>query len=108
MKNSVQKVTNDSGSNYCKMPDGTLIQQGTLTVSANANAIGHGYVTYPMAFSNTPVFLCSVIGYIATAGTLRYAFPLAIESSQTTIRYVNNGSSQANADVVWLAIGRWK
>lgn len=111
-------LTFDSGANYCKLPDGTLIQWGTISVGpVNVDtAWGSGYEsaeisitgqTFQVPFISTPTlflrlrvspvaFLEDQINASATgmSGTFHLARP--------SIGHNCTGS------IFWLAIGRWK
>lgn len=41
---TIKQTMNESNSSYCKMPDGTLIQWGALSIAGNATFGRHGYV----------------------------------------------------------------
>lgn len=104
-----------SGVNYCKMPDGTLIQWGRLTVSnvAIQNVWGSLFesgqqmtdVTFPIAFVGSPA--CS-----ATANISPSAWIEGLNSSTTglTSYFLVRPTSVASATghVDWIAVGRWK
>lgn len=101
----------ESGGNYIKYNNGTMIQWGFITVTAAVNvAIGSVYRTsnaqtgtFPVSFYYAPIVLAtphSALGscYINTQTTTGFTlYPISYTSL-----------SAANRDVYWLAIGRWK
>lgn len=110
----IQKVIPDSGTNYCKMPDGTLIQWGYSNPSyANAN-IALSSVTFPIAFTAQPVVSLTVGDAQNTAQELAANVKIgSITASKFDISY-QDPASQFRSDgsyikpIYWLAIGRWK
>lgn len=57
-----------SGTGYCKMPDGTLIQWGILNVGdIEANSTGAGTFTFPVAFINNNYIAASTSRYTTVA-----------------------------------------
>ena len=108
-------VAADSGSGYCKMPDGTLMCWGVVSISGvDINkAWGQVYesarldlgVTFPMPFTSRPVLALqqsvSPAGWIETAdwtttGIGGYYLVRPTPAIGTSGR------------ISWLAIGRWK
>ena len=57
---TMEKVTNNSGSGYCKMPDGTLIQWSDITIEANASNVQITFeipfISSTYGFSLTPYY----------------------------------------------------
>ena len=98
---SMEKVTNNSGSGYCKMPDGTLIQWGKDNIAENdANKT----VLFPVSFSDTNYSL-TVSGGFAYIPTVFFVY------SAQTINSVIIWKSTTDTHVQpfsWIAIGRWK
>lgn len=88
----------DSGSNYCKMPDGTLIcWDWTNTLSSGATA-----VTFPLKFIALPTVTTSY-----GAGQTRQ--PVYVED--VTVSGFNYYRPDSNSGRMWgryIAIGRWK
>lgn len=117
----IKKVTNDSGSGYCKMPDGTMIQWGTASITSgtfiNTNTGSSGMwdlscnFTFPFSFaagSSPRVF-----------GTAKYStghmIPVGFFSSSATTAacelydfYQRVPSASTPYYIEWTAIGRWK
>lgn len=105
---TIKQVTNNSGTGYCKMPDGTLIQWG----SGN-NAKSGDVISYPFEFatdSNIRIYIqpsyntyttiqCNFIhGHVQKGNFTVYAYNTETKalSTSTTLQFD------------WLAIGRWK
>ena len=102
---TIEKVTNNSGSGYCKMPDGTLIQWGT--------AQGTGEHYFPVSFVDTSYTVLVGVGY----PTPSYITNISVlgghphnQSEFSIIVFNTDGSTPSKANVLfrWLAIGRWK
>lgn len=115
---TVTKVIPTSGTGYCKMPDGTLIQWGKLSLGSKSTAAigslyGAGYsdpqhflVAFPFEFysTDTTSFFISPIGgtyEIITAIAANYQGIQQIDVARPT-----SGSISGNFS--WLAVGRWK
>lgn len=85
-----------SGSDYCKMPDGTMIQWGTATITSGTDRITISY----KQFTATP----SVLVTSMYSGTYRannvYTYYAII--------VCNEGNVSGNKLIYWQAIGRWK
>ena len=115
LKDAIDANTNTSGSGYCKMPDGTLIQWGTINVDNVAinNAWGNIYesaqisagVTFPIRFIEDPVV-------VALAQTTPTSWLENITNGKSNIGsfYLLRGTSNSGVSgaVYWTAIGRWK
>ena len=105
---TIKQVTNNSGSNYCKMPDGTLIQWGKESVASKTEKASLGYhgskaVTFAMAFVSLPVVIVCPhedAGYWNSGCTdiTNIGFKASIAGDQPSVART----------VEWLAIGRWK
>lgn len=98
---------NESDSDYCKMPDGTLICWGSVSNTAQ----GYGVMTFPVAFISVPNVTatpyyssgggglnCRVIVQPTTTGGNIYFRQL----TSTAI------STETNQQAYYIAIGRWK
>ena len=103
---TIKQVMNNSGSNYCKMPDGTLIQWGNLT-----NFKSRMEANFPIQFVGnnpcvqvTPVYnttttarcVMSAIGEKSKFTFFAFDITTGVESTSTTLNFT------------WIAIGRWK
>lgn len=109
---------NESGADYCKMPDGTLLCWGLLTGLSPRNFTGtatgsiyyHEYdanVVFPVAFTDIPSMSVTVdggdecaISWVVCNATSFSSFDV-IGGAQTL-------ASDKRLRVSWLAIGRWK
>lgn len=114
---NVYPVSNASGTGYCKMPDGTLIQWGDkwYTDAGSFTANGSLYIlpvalTFPIEFVNDSIF---VSGSSKVGQAPEFAFGVAAKTrTNATIRCFNTSaqtvSSSLQLRVYWMAIGRWK
>lgn len=101
-----------SGSGYCKMADGTLMQWGYSIFPAQA--VGNQYlsVTFPVAFTARPAVT------VSPHDTLNFYTYMSNLTVSATSGYVTNGTTlwlyakRLNASaawgVSWIAVGRWK
>lgn len=108
---------NDSGTNYCKMPDGTLMCWGSFdTGTLNANvAWGSLYetpaisvsVAFPVRFSIAPCvwYKCRTT---SSQCFLEDATIVSTTGIGGSIYLYRPSSTSVSAFVQWLAIGRWK
>lgn len=97
---TINKMTAESGTGYCKMPDGTLMCWGTVSVAAGTwNVIA----TFPVPFADT--------GY-TVVDTERCNTTIAINvlAIKTNVDRVSFGLTRNDLafDIEYLAIGRWK
>lgn len=93
---TIKNFANDGGNGYCKMPDGTLIQWGTMTV---AEGIYVDAVTFSKAFVDTNYSLTlAVYDDISASVSTKYAGGCRIG------RIPNTASNRVD----WQAMGRWK
>ena len=112
MANSVniQKITNNSGDGYCKMPDGTLIQWGNVTgISFNNQNIVSGNFTFDIPFVAQGEV--KIFGTCAESSVADYIFRVGISCSATQANWTLaslNTISVNNRQFNWFAIGRWK
>ena len=114
---TIQRENALSGSNYCKMPDGTLLCWGEIGISGVAvtTAWGSVYesgrqnvsVSFPMTFKNAPTLLTrlrtSPVTFLednlsASTTGIGGAFWLMRPQSITDV----------SGSIHWLAVGRWK
>ena len=101
-------ISNDSSTNYCKMPDGTLIQWGSETfTNLAASSTGDAEADYPIPFESVPRAFVTVAN-----SSLPHQFIACVQNygskSKIRIRVRNGYSSATTVTVNWLAIGRWK
>ena len=109
----IEKVMNDSGSGYCKMPDGTLMCWGTFSGEGYAaTQVGSLYVvelslsiTFPVAFSAKPAVMFSPSGdpYSIPAEGVEYS-----TTGITKLGVVRPTRGNIFPNFSWFAIGRWK
>ena len=118
MDSVIQQVTNDSRSitsqgdtiNYCKMPDGTLMEWGTIAI---ATIPANNYVEYTIDYSpdfgsdNMPSIIALCSNWSDPS-----LFSVMVRSpgwASVVLRIKTTASTdQSNIKVNWLAIGRWK
>lgn len=99
----IPMTTNNSGNNYCKMPDGTLIQWGE---SAFASGVSEFSILFPIEFVNAAYA-------VAISPSVQQLTGVAIMySGQATdrIAFHRDTSKAINYEqwFSWLIIGRWK
>ena len=109
----------DSADGHCKMPDGTLIQWGSITVQQGSTAqyVGQTYqmgvsISLPIPFvdTNYRVFGSTkfvsggavAIGHDVSLSTASSAFIRAWDYTPRTL------SSSETLKIWWIAIGRWR
>lgn len=106
-KNQLNKVTNDSASGKCKMPDGTQILCGSGTIPSASVADSDYYVTFgASAFSEAPIVTATLISSsyhrrVSIKGTSNYGFTITGASSV-------DGQNAPEIWFNWIAVGRWK
>lgn len=100
----MEKVTNNSDTNYCKMPDGTLMQWGSSAIEAGK---ANKQVTFPLSFVDKNYGFSAI-------GDNSYSYDVKLTQYHAEIQYiyvyaqVNGGITTQNQPFIWLAIGRWK
>lgn len=115
---AVDKINNfNSGSGYCKMPDGTLICWGEISISSVAISSTWGSCyestnisvskSFPVTFSTTPTLMTRV-----------NTTPVAFLEDAITVSTTGIGgqywltrpttASSVNGSISWLAVGKWK
>ena len=111
---TIAKVTNNSSTGYCKMPDGTLICWGNYSASARStSAAGNLYttgafnpnITFPVAFVAEPSVM------ITPGSGDAYSIVLVSIYSKTAITSVTLGRPNSGSlypTFSWVAVGRWK
>lgn len=101
---------NNSGTGYCKMPDGTLIQWGNVTgISFSNQNMVSGEFTFDIPFFSSSEV--KIFGTTAESGVADYIFRVGISCSATKVNWTlvsPNTISVNNRQFSWLAIGRWK
>lgn len=94
---TITNFANDSGASYCKMPDGTLIQWGTITIPEGLYVEG---ITFSKAFLDT--------NYSLTCAVYDSGILVNINSKYTGWCRVGRTPNTAANSIGWQAIGRWK
>lgn len=111
---TIQKVMNDSGNGYCKMPDGTLICWGTFSASGNTRAWGAMYsidaavdISFPVAFIADPcvTISCPVDKSFCLINTIHNATKITRVS---WMRQTSESGTVTLNPLQYIAIGRWK
>ena len=102
----LEKVTNDSASGVCKMPDGTQILCGSGTIPSASVADSDYYVTFASAFSAAPIVTATLISSsyhrrVCIKGTSQYGFTITGASAV-------DGQNAPEIWFNWVAVGRWK
>lgn len=88
----------DSGADYLKLPDGTLMCWGTVSLASSAT---YARCTFSKAFVNTSYTAVGVIAGSPIAAT-------SIGSKATDYVDINSTASSYARSIAWIAIGRWK
>ena len=108
----IEKVMNDSGSGYCKMPDGTLICWGHVIVRSSYQSWGAMYVTdvnpnvtFPVPFLSAPAL--SVTCSEQVSGVIVNAVCTATKWNQVAIMRQSSGTDYSTP-LSYIAVGRWK
>ena len=98
MTSTIQQIMNNSDSNYCKMPDGTLIQWGTTSVTGLTAT-----VQMPLSFKDTSYYVLITL----VANTNSVTNVTAINPFEVG-RFAIGVNTPPSGGARWLAIGRWK
>lgn len=114
---TITKVSNDSGTGYCKMADGTMLQWGTLSLtSGTMSQYGALYgvaasIVFPIAFNDANIVVTGSSKY-GNQPEMSFGMTNSITASQAAVRLWDVASraiSSTNPFVVkWQAVGRWK
>lgn len=88
---------NESDTYYCKMPDGTLIQWGKVSVPSGTLV---AEITFRYSFVDT--------NYSLTLGCYNNGISMNISGKYNGGCYVGRTPNTANTDIDYIAIGRWK
>lgn len=112
MESIIQQQTNNSGSGYCKMPDGTLINYGATLMTADANSRNSTSAIYPISFpidTNLPSGVATINGVVTPPGDIRTVdISIDVGRNQVTIYLSNTNSTSVTLYISWMVIGRWK
>lgn len=98
-----------SDSNYCKMPDGTLIQWGVfssaVSVAGNGGR-GEDTIDFQMNFANASYTV--TLTDSTSVSVQRKSAVKTRRVGSMDVYFENAFSSAWNPTVYWIAIGRWK
>jgi hypothetical protein len=115
-KTPLSNVINTSGTNYCKMPDGTLICWGkysmTLTASDYSAWGTSGWyqrtftpnISFPVNFISVPS-VTAVVNNDIWGVILRASASVSAINNMVFCRY---NSYAGTVEINWQAMGRWK
>ena len=106
---TIIQSSNNSTSEYCKMPDGTLICFGQITFTAVSNTgIQTVSTDFPHAFINTPVITLTMHDSEQAYDFIEY--PICSTNTTASKLYVSTKRLQTkyNWKCNYIAIGRWK
>lgn len=96
----------ESGTNYCKMADGTLMQYGHKSgIIVNSGATVSETISFPLEFS--PIVSVLTIPQTSLAQYFRTTVN-AVSDSSFDVCVHSSYTSSANLTIRWFAIGRWK
>lgn len=111
ISNSNKADKSNSGSAYCKMSDGTLIQWGRTNVKTDGTTTdgtpwqhtGSTTENFAISFISVPVMVANVY---ESAGY----WTASVSSIGATVYRISLGGYMNNIEktVLWIAIGRWK
>ena len=104
---TVKQVTNNSGSGYCKMPDGTLMQWGMFQCNDDKTSEYYS-LELPIAFISNDVSKLAIAfsNYGADTGQEHISLYNIENNCKTcTVRVVKPTGWAA---FMWIVIGRWK
>lgn len=103
----MQKVTNDSGTLYCKMPDGTLIQWG-VDGGYQSTKRRDFTINFPIPFLNVNYVVSAASQFASEANPYECLITVKrVSGEQCILHQVNATDVYCNA-LMWIAIGRWK
>lgn len=114
---TINQIMNNSGTNYCKMPDGTLIQWGTDQVVTETSpgsypALGNNMYRGVKTISYTIPFISKPAVIVDGDNRLYGAFGSnASDSLTTNTQFIVEGGHNApnvTIEIYWIAVGRWK
>ena len=97
-----ENAINESGSGYCKMPDGTLLQWGSKAIAANSTNVS---ITFDIPFASANAYSFTAIPRYQNSSNVVLTIASQTASSISVYRATSTSYEQS---VVWQAIGRWK
>ena len=103
-----KKVTSDSGTGYCKMPDGTLIQWGKAGGGGATGTSASFPVTFAIPFTDAPHIAFGVHNDSSGHYDNVSSSYVNLSGSGFTVRLSRPSSGYIGSVVLWIAIGRWK
>ena len=107
-ESKILQINNNSGTGYCKMPDGTLIQWGIVTAALPASGEDTETIGLANSYITTPIIslLQSVIDadwckdYVISASN--------VSTTGFSIRIKNKTTTAGTYTFNWITIGCWK
>ena len=109
---TIKQVTSTSGSGYCKMLDGTLIQWGMVgQITFSSEAMKEGSFMLPISFVDAGY---RVLGTAVSTSINSYLLRVgASPLNNREVSYaIGSGTGEAisanNRGFTWIAVGRWK
>ena len=99
---TITNFATDSGTNYCKMSDGTLIQWGEAIIPIESPSIT---VTFPLPFFSAN-YSITAMGVFTFTRDIDFVY-----AAQTTTKIdIYHGAADLTHAVgfKWMAVGRWK
>ena len=103
---TITKVSNDSTSNYCKMPDGTLICWGMGTISSIQGTTEKDlYVGFPQTYQAVPIV---TVAMMTSGFNRRVNVKISSINGFTATMALLSGTSSADGWFNWISVGRWK
>ena len=102
----IPMITNNSGVGYCKMPDGTLMQWGTVGQTFSASGSVDRTTTFATPFVSEP-FIC-IQCLIGTDIGFDEAYLKSRGATEFVATLKNTYAGPNSVWIVWFAIGRWK
>lgn len=110
----IQETGSNANGHYIKYADGTMIQYNKFTATGQEINISYGsiylgskIITFPIEFYAVPNYIgCGEFRHTTTAS---WGTPQSATKSSMTLYVLDVLSRTAgNANISWLAIGRWK
>lgn len=104
--NTLYPEAAESGTNYVKLADGTLIQWGIGSKSVSAQSQAEDAITFDSTYISAPKVIISVISSypnMLSVGTLS-----ASTRGFKAILANNYQATSATINYTWVAFGRWK
>lgn len=99
----------ESGSNYIKFPEGTMIQWAKVGVSAVGGASGSHVWTFPQEFYDTNYVVTATVATGTQVNTRSRVIASSYNTTDITVYWRNEASgSSYTVNVACIAIGRWK